>query len=274
MSNLIGIAIIPTGICSKFGGDAGFNSGAKLLASCCSKLIINPNFVNASDINEAPHNCWYVEGSLIDSMLEGLIKLEKSKIYNKILMVANSPILPDSVNAMNAGIWGLGADIKLLELKTPLLMKAIINHDGTAGGDFSGADELIDQVKDLDFDVLAVHTPIQCAEDVAKNYWNNGGVNPWGQVEAQVSKYIATKLRKNIAHAPIEGQKNSELLDLNHTKIVSMTMAPEIISKSFCFCVLKGLHKAREYLILELGLMILIFWLPRMDVGDDHIRHV
>jgi hypothetical protein len=239
-----GVMIIPTGIGCLLGGDAGFNPGVKLIAGCCENLIINPNSVNASDIQEAPENCWYTEGSIIDKMFYGEIKLKRPKSHNKILMVANPPLLPDSINAKNAGIWGLGADVELLELKAPLIMKATINKDGSAGGEFSGADELIKQVERLDFDVLAIHTPINCDEEVAKSYWENGGTNPWGQIEAQVSKYIANGIGKNVAHAPIEGQTNKDLLDLNHTKVVGLTMSPEIISKSFCFCILKGLHTA------------------------------
>lgn len=244
INKLNGVLIIPTGIACKHGKDAGFNPGVKLIASCCKNLIINPNSVNASDIQESPKNCWYTEGSIIDRMFDGKLKLKKKNPYNKILMVANPPILPDSYNAMNAGIWGLGANIELLELKTPLIMKADINEDGTAGGTFYGADELIDQIKDFDFDTLAIHTPIICKEEVAKWYWKFGGVNPWGAIEAIVSRYIASRINKNLAHAPIEGQTNKELLDLNHTDIVKITMAPEIISKSFCFCILKGLHSA------------------------------
>ena len=249
MSKLNGVFIIPTGLGCSIGGDAGANIQIKLISKCISEggsLIINPNSCNASDINEMPDEiCWYTEGSIIDRMMEGEIALKRPKVYNKILVVSNSPVQPDSINAMNASLHTLGADITPVALKTPLVMKACIREDGTAGGVFSGADELVEQIKDLDFDVLAIHTPIECEENVAKKYWNGElEVNPWGGIEAQVSKYLATKLNKNLAHSPIEFQTSPEMLNLHHTKVSKIECAPEIISKTYSHCMFKGLHKA------------------------------
>ena len=54
---MIGVLIIPTGIGAEIGGHAGDgNPVAKLIASCCDKLITHPNVVNAADINEMPSN--------------------------------------------------------------------------------------------------------------------------------------------------------------------------------------------------------------------------
>src|SRR5882672_5255275 len=59
------VLLIPTGIGSEIGGHAG-DAGpvGKLIASCCDNLILHPNVVNASDINEMPENSLYVEGSV------------------------------------------------------------------------------------------------------------------------------------------------------------------------------------------------------------------
>ena len=66
------VMIIPTGIGCKIGGHAGdATPAAKLLASVCDNLIIHPNVVNASDINEMPPNSWYTEGSILDEFLDG-----------------------------------------------------------------------------------------------------------------------------------------------------------------------------------------------------------
>jgi len=52
-----GVFIIPTGLGAEIGGHAGdATPSAKLVASCCDKLIVNPNVVNASDINEMSDN--------------------------------------------------------------------------------------------------------------------------------------------------------------------------------------------------------------------------
>ena len=239
-SNLNGVMIIPTGISAALGGDAGFNSGIKLIASCCKKLIINPNATNASDIAEFPSNCLYTEGSTINRMLAGFINLKECKTYNKILCVANSPIFPANINAKNAGIWCLGANIELLALTTPLVMKAFINDDGTASGEFFGADELIEQVKSLDFDTLVIHTPITCSYETAITYWKTGGVNPWGAVESALSKYLSFRLNKQAIHGPVEFLEEP----IFNTIVVKQSQAAEAISNTFLFCCLKGAHRA------------------------------
>jgi len=248
MSKLNVVMIIPTGLGCALGGDAAYNSGVKLIASTVNNLIINPNAVNASDINELPDNALYTEGSTIDRFLQGKLNLQKIKTFNKVLMVVNK-VSPASLNSANAGIWGLGADVSVLLLSTPLLMKATMLADGTAGGKYSGIDELVRQVSDIEFDALAVQTPIDCDDDIAENYWQNGGVNPWGGVEALISKAIAERINKPVAHAPSESIDD----DKTYTKIVvARAMAPEVISNTYTFCILKGLHRAPR-LILDVN---------------------
>lgn len=238
---LNGVFIIPTGLGCAFGGDAGFNSGVKLLAKCSDNLIVNPNSVNSSDINEMTENCLYVEGSSIDRFLEGKINLQKRKTYNKILMAVNSPVTPTNINSKNAGIWGIGSDVEIINLSTPLKMKASINSDGTAGGIYSGVEELADQISYANYDALAIQTPIECDSTIAQNYWQNGGVNPWGGIEAKVSRAISELINKPVAHAPSEPVDESGMYS---KMIVKQSMAPEIISNTYTFCILKGLHKS------------------------------
>lgn len=242
MHNLNGVFIIPTGLGCALGGDAAYNPGVKLIANCVDNLIVNPNAVNASDINELPSNALYVEGSTIDRFLDGKLNLRKTKTHNKILCVVNN-VGPSEINTVNAGIWGLGADIKLITLNTPLVMKASFNEDGTATGTYSGVDELIQQVSYYNFDALAIQTFIDCDEDIAHHYWNNGGINPWGGIEAIVSRLISERLNKPVAHGP--GLLPDHYKEQFFAKVVvAKQMAPEIISTTFMFCVLKGLHRA------------------------------
>lgn len=59
---MIGVFIVPTGIGCEIGGHAGdATPAARLTAACCDKLIVHPNVVNASDINEMTENMIYVE---------------------------------------------------------------------------------------------------------------------------------------------------------------------------------------------------------------------
>ena len=243
-----GVMIIPTGLGCKLGGHAGFNPGVKLVAACTQYLIVNPNAVNASDINEQPSNVLYVEGSCIDRFLGGEINLGiMRKGYNRILMVVNDITCADVQNTKNAGVWGLGADIRLLQLSTPLTMRASYNLDGTAGGDYTGVQELIEQVRALsnDYDALAINTPILVDTHTEATYWRHGGVNPWGGIEAMVSKMIASALDKPVAHAPTCCVDQ----ELFRSLVVDRDMSPESISKTYMFCVYKGLHRAPRIFI-------------------------
>ena len=66
------VMLIPTGIGADLGGHAG-DAGpvARLLAEVADTLVLHPNVVNASDINEMPANSVYVEGSVITRLLNG-----------------------------------------------------------------------------------------------------------------------------------------------------------------------------------------------------------
>ena len=59
------VMIIPTGIGCEIGGHCGDgNAAARLLGACCDTLVLHPNVVNASVINEMPANSLYVDNYL------------------------------------------------------------------------------------------------------------------------------------------------------------------------------------------------------------------
>ena len=238
------VMIIPTGIGAEIGGHAGDgNSAAKLLSSCCDKLITHPNVVNASDINEMTSNTLYVEGSTLDRFLRGEIYL-KEVFYNKILLVANKPLNNDTVNAVNAARCTIGADIQIVELESELKMEGFYK-DGKADGKVDGWIELCKQVEDYKFDALAIQSGISVERETKLKYLNGiGGINPWGGIEAITSKLIADKLDKPVAHAPfVDWQTGKDdLSDFN--EITDPRMAAEMVSLCYLHCILKGLHKA------------------------------
>ncbi len=236
------VMIIPTGIGCKIGGDAGdATPAAKLLGSCCDKIILNPNVVNASDINEMPANALYVEGSILDRFLEGMIEL-KEVYRNKILLAVNTPVQPETINAVSAARATIGAEIDILELTTPLRMVGGFK-DGIATGAVSGWEELVEQVRQYEFDALAIASVIAVADEVCERYFKEHGVNPWGGVEAKASKLIASKLDMPVAHAPVEGSSIETQNEIYYS-IVKPEMAAEAVSNCYLHCVLKGLHKS------------------------------
>jgi len=100
---MLGVMIVPTGIGAEIGGHSGdATSAAHLMAECCDQLILHPNVVNASDFTEQPANSLYVEGSMLDTFLDGGIRLLPVR-QNRILVVCNAlePIAL-TANAVNA----------------------------------------------------------------------------------------------------------------------------------------------------------------------------
>ena len=232
------VLIIPTGIGAEIGGHAGDgNPIAKLIASACDVLITHPNVVNASDINEMTDNTLYVEGSILDRFLGGEIGLKRVK-QNKILVAVNPPVDTDTINAVSAARATIGIDAFILELKIPLKMIVSFKPNGQASGMVSGWRRLIKQVNRYQFDALAITSPIEVEKEIAINYLRNGGVNPWGGVEAKASKLIADGINKPIAHSPY----GDPLKDFK--EIVDPRMAAEMVSITYLHSVLKGLHRA------------------------------
>ncbi len=242
------VFIIPTGVGCAIGGHTGdATPAARVIAQTCDKIILHPNVVNACDINEMPSNALYVEGSILDRFLEGDAELKEVSI-NKVLVAINPPMKPDTLNAVNAAISTIGMDAEVLELEVPVMMNGWVEN-GLATGEETGTLELIKQVQDYKFDALAIASPITVPEGVALEYFRNkdASVNPWGAIEAIVSRKIATSLNKPVAHAPIESEEtkaDTELIDILWDEVVNRRKAPEVTSNCYIHCILKGLHNA------------------------------
>ena len=238
------VMIIPTGIGCEVGGHAGdATPAARLLGACCDKIILHPNVVNASDINEMPENALYVEGSILDRFLEGRIELKEVR-QNKILVVVNKPVRPETVNAVSASRVTLGIDAEIVELHIPLKMIGKVEN-GRASGEVYGWEELVKQVSNYSFDALAITSLVEVGNNVGLEYYKEGGVNPWGGVEAIASRLVAGRLNKPVAHSPIESEadRKSDIAG-EFNFITDPRIAPEIISECYLHCILKGLHKA------------------------------
>lgn len=230
--------IVPTGIDAAIGGHSGdATSAAHLLADCCDQLILHPNVVNASDFTEQPVNSLYVEGSMLDSFLNQEIRLLPVR-QNHILVVCNE-VGRDTVNCVNAMRSLLGISAEILKLRHPLKMRGFCDLvKMRASGEITGIEDLIEQVDEYEYDALAVHTPVEVDIETAEHYVNHGGINPWGGVEAMLSKQIYWMTGKPNAHAPIEGREGYDY------GVTDPRLAPEMICAAHLGCVLRGLHKA------------------------------
>ncbi len=264
------VFIIPTGIGCEIGGHAGdANPVVKLIGSCCNKIITHPNAVNASDINEMPGNTLYVEGSILDRFLRGEIYLEEV-FYNKILLIVNTPVSVNTINSVNAAKATIGANIEIVELRTELKMCGYYDSAGKADGEVQGFLELCRQVSEYDFDALAIQSVIEVKNDTALEYLKEGGVNPWGGIEAKLSKLVANAINKPVAHSPLE---NFEGVMKDFNEVVDYRLAAEMVSISYLHCILKGLHQA-PVLNYDNGLSVndIDFLISPINcVGEPHI---
>ncbi len=242
--------VIPTGIGAAIGGHAGDATPvAQLLAPLCDTLIIHPNVVNASDINEMPPNALYVEGSILSRLLMGTIGLQPVRA-NRVLALIDSHSDPFftrmAVNAVNAARSSYGLNCtRIVELERPLLMSAEYTASGRAAGSVEGFDNLFDllDAHREEFDAIAVSSVVSAPFHYYGDYWWGDGstVNPWGGVESMLSHVISSLYNVPSAHAPM--LESQAVLDID-TGVVDPRMAAEVISVSFFQCVLKGLQRS------------------------------
>lgn len=246
------VMLVPTGIDCAIGGHAGdATPAARLLASVCDNLIIHPNVVNASDINEQTDNCLYVEGSLICRLLMGTVALRKVRA-NRILVVTearedDSWVVDQVVNSTSAARATLGADCrKVVVLKQPLSMTMSSSQSGRAIGEISGLEALLAmlQKERENYDAVALSTQITPSSDVCdmfQKYFSGDGPNPWGGVEAALTHMVSAAFDVPSAHAPT--LENMALRTYAFGRVDPRKSA-EAISTSYMFCLLKGLHNA------------------------------
>ena len=196
------VMIVPTGIGCEIGGHCGdATPPARLLGACCDNLVLHPNVVNASDLNEMPANALYVEGNHLDRFLQGKLFLQKVR-SNKVLVVVNKADY-QSINAVSAARATLGLDAEILELRAPLQLIARMEN-GIATGDVINWQELVSQVKEHKYDALGVATFITIDNDTLATYSRSGGVNPVGGVEALATRLMGEALDKPCAHGPVD----------------------------------------------------------------------
>lgn len=231
------VMIVPTGIGARIGGHSGdATSAANLLAATVDTLIVHPNIANGSDLYNMPANALYVEGSMLDKMMAGRLWLRPQRGNNILVLVNKLDGLTRMAIASAASIYGVNATV--LELTTPLQMVGGREAD-TATGSMYGVDALITQIRDLcrPFDAIAIHTPIEVNADLARLYMELGGINPWGLVEAMVSRKVSSALKVPCAHAPLEVDPPEFNIAKAHHRV-----APEMICSSHLVSVLAGLR--------------------------------
>lgn len=249
--------LIPTGIGTELGGHAG-DAGpvSRLFASVCDNLILHPNVVNASDINEMTENTLYVEGSVLSRLLLGKVGLQKVR-SNRVLMVIDNHKLDvftnaaiNSVNAARA-TYGLNC-LEVVKLEPSLKMFAIYSDSGRAAGRIEGLEnlfQLLDEYKGQ-FDAVALSSVIKVPYSYHMDYFKSEGamLNPWGGVEAMLTHAISHYYNIPSAHSPMFETEDISNMDPG---IVDSRMAAEAVSLTFLQCILKGLQRSPKIITDE-----------------------
>ena len=249
------VYVVPTGIGAQIGGHAGdATPAARLLASCCDRLITHPNVVNASDINEMPANALYVEGSVLCRLLMGTVGLEPVRA-NRVMVVFDSQ--PDSMienlvlNTVESARATYGLDCAgIYKLEPPLELTASFSASGRAVGCGRGIDMLFELLKETadDYDAVAISSLIGVPDGFHEKYFSSGGtmINPWGGIEAMLTHGVSHCFNVPSAHAPM--MESREILNEDPGR-VDPRMAAEAISSSFFQCVLKGLKQSPRIVV-------------------------
>ena len=244
------VLVIPTGIGAEIGGHAG-DAGpvARMLGEVCDTVVLHPNVVNASDINEMPHNALYVEGSVLTRLLMGTVALQPVRA-NRILVVMDAHedemFVNAGMNAVNAAraAWGLSCSGILL-LESGVRMQAGFSESGRSTGVIRNMEGLCQSLEQFSgqYDAVAVSSIIDVPHEYHQGYFDAGGgmVNPWGGVEAMLTHALSSMYDLPTAHSPMFESRDISDMDPG---VVDPRMAAEAYSTTFLHCTLKGLHRS------------------------------
>ena len=251
------VLIIPTGIGAEIGGHAGDATAvSRMMAEIVDTLVLHPNVVNASDINEMTEGSLYVEGSILSRLLQGTVGLQPVRSNRVLVVLDNHPdqhFLDAAVNSVSAARATYGLDCPaVLRLPGQLWMRANYSKTGRAVGMIGGISDLLDEIDNYDgvFDAIAISSVIRVPLEYHLEYFRNEGhmVNPWGGVEAMLTHSLSSILNVQTAHSPMFESREIENLEAG---LVDPRMSAEAVSLTFLQCILKGLYKSPKVIVDE-----------------------
>lgn len=244
------VLLVPTGVGAEIGGHAGDAAPvARLLGQVSDRLVLHPNVVNASDINEMPENALYVEGSVITRLLMGTVGLQPVR-QNRVLVVIDAHkdqlFVNAAINAVSGGraTYGLSCP-EVICLDPPVKLRARFASSGRAAGrveELTGLCQLLQNRRE-DYDAVAISSVIDVPCEFHLGYFDAEGamINPWGGVEAILTHALSSLFDVPTAHSPMFETQEIANLDPG---IVDPRMAAEAVSVTFLQCTLKGLQRS------------------------------
>lgn len=240
---LLGAFIVPTGIGASIGGFAGDASPYAKKFKKISKLIVNPNVVNAGGFSGIDSNMLYIEGYSLDEFFKGKIGLKESS-NNKIGIIIDKALPEDvlnvhinTINAVNA-VYGIDCtEIEITEEEVGV--EFFVNKQGISMGSVKNIETLKKAGENLlkrGCEALAIVCLFD--DETSEDYENGIGVDPIGGVEAIISHYISRELKVPCAHSPAFRDYSIS------SKIVNKKASSEYITPTFLPCILIGLNNA------------------------------
>ena len=240
---LLGAFIVPTGIGASIGGFAGDASPYAKKFNKISKLIVNPNVVNAGGFSGIDSNMLYIEGYSLDEFFKGKIGLKESS-NNKIGIIIDKALPEDvlnvhinTINAVNA-VYGIDCtEIEITEEEVGV--EFFVNKQGISMGSVKNIETLKKAGENLlkrGCEALAIVCIFD--DETSEDYENGIGVDPIGGVEAIISHYISRELKVPCAHSPAFRDYSIS------SKIVNKKASSEYITPTFLPCILIGLNNA------------------------------
>lgn len=241
----LGAFIVPTGVGASIGGYAGDASGYARKFAKKSKLIVNPNVVNAGGFSGITDNMFYVEGYSLDSFFKSEINLIPSK-DNKIGIVYDKAIPNDvlnvHINTQSAVKTVYGVNLcEYEETEEEVGVEFFVTDDGISVGNVKNISTLEKSCQELvnrGCDAIAIVCMFDEPESDNTNYSGGIGVDPVGGVEAIISHDISKKFKVPCAHSPAFADYQI------YPDLVNPKSASEYITPTFLPCILLGLSNA------------------------------
>ena len=240
----LGAFIVPTGIGASIGGYAGDASVYARKLSQISKLIVNPNVVNAGCFSGITSNMLYTEGYTLDSFFKGEVNLIPSR-NNKIGIVYDKAIPQDvlnvHINTQNAVKTVYGVNIHGYEItEEDAGVEFYVTEEGISTGtvnNISAIENSCEKLLNNGCDAIAIVCLFKDDND-NETYANGLGVDPVGGVEAIISHDISKKFKVPCAHSPA-------FIDYQiYPDLINPKSASEYITPTFLPCILLGLSQA------------------------------
>ena len=241
----LGAFIVPTGVGASIGGFAGDASSYARKFAKKSKLIVNPNVVNAGGFSGITENMLYVEGYSLDEFFKGNLNLTPSE-NNKIGIVFDKAIPEDvlnvHINTVNAVKCVYGVNVlDYIVTDEDAGVEFNIDDSGISTGSVKNPETMLEASKKLlakGCNAIALVCLFEDPEGDNEDYANGLGTDPVGGVEAVLSHYISKELKVPCAHSP--AFRDYQI----YPHLVDGKSASEYITPTFLPCILLGLSQA------------------------------